>query len=266
MANNKVYFAQPWGGLGDQLAYSNLPRLYAEKGSKFYVSYLNYSRNKEITDLVWRGNKFVENVSSFKLPNVGYIMFNKNQVVNNEYNAIQIINALHGFEPGNGFPDIYIDEQKYEKYKFLNVADLNAISLQHTQPRKYDLEYLDSLEEELNTSKFKILEFPKIYKKEESNNRRISINSLDSLIATLLSTENFHCLNSGSHTLAATLKHYFGYPKKIICYRADYDIDLEELGYWYSNVEYKYIPTVENNEFYYPRKIKYYQKILNFFL
>ena len=43
-----VYFAQPWGGLGDNFVFSNLPRLYDNIGIGFNLSFLNYERNSEI--------------------------------------------------------------------------------------------------------------------------------------------------------------------------------------------------------------------------
>ena len=64
---NKVIFGQPWGGLGDNLAYSNLPQLYSQAGKEFYISRFNYVRNKEIYDLVWKRNPFV-NKKVFYLP------------------------------------------------------------------------------------------------------------------------------------------------------------------------------------------------------
>ena len=35
----KVYFGQPWGGLGDNLQFTTLPKLFSEKGVDFL--YLN---------------------------------------------------------------------------------------------------------------------------------------------------------------------------------------------------------------------------------
>ena len=37
----KVYFGQPWGGLGDNLQFTTLPRLFSEKGVDFFVSQHN---------------------------------------------------------------------------------------------------------------------------------------------------------------------------------------------------------------------------------
>jgi hypothetical protein len=53
-----VFFGQPWGGLGDNLQFTTLPKLYAEKGYNFYskgkiiinkiYSFINILNNKII--------------------------------------------------------------------------------------------------------------------------------------------------------------------------------------------------------------------------
>ena len=49
---SNVYFAQPWGGLGDNLQFTTLPRLFHERGIDFYLSVQNTYRNPEIYDFV----------------------------------------------------------------------------------------------------------------------------------------------------------------------------------------------------------------------
>lgn len=265
MSQNKIFLAQPWGGLGDQLAYSNLPRLYAEQGYEFNLSFMNHSRNKEITKYVWKNNKFVKRINSIHIPNAGYMMFNKKIVDGTKYNAVQTINVLHGFKAGEGYPEINIENVLRNNAYYENIVDLNAISLFHTQPRKYDPNYLSNLKRELNNNGFINLKFPNIYNLTKSIDNDLEINSLEILISTLLNTENFHCLNSGSHSLAATLKYQFGSPKNIICYRADYDKEIKDLGYRYKNIEYRYIPTIVNENYKYSKKTLFYQRLLNYF-
>tara|TARA_Y100000389_G_scaffold205107_1_gene263264 strand:+ start:5283 stop:6086 length:804 start_codon:yes stop_codon:yes gene_type:complete len=261
----KIYFAQPWGGLGDSLGYSNLPRLYKEKGIPFQVSFLNYSRNREIHNLVWKQNKFVDEKVSFRSPNAGYVMFNKAHVNNPSYNIVQTINALHGFEPGNGYPEIHIKNPNLGKQKLSSVADLNAYSLFNTQGLIYDQKYVDSLRLNLSSDGTKILDFPNIYSEEKKIHNSISITSIDSLVSTLLSTDVFYCLNSGSHTLAAALKNSFGSPKKIVSFLPDSDIkNLKDWGYIYDNVEYKITPSVKNLNPHLPLKMRAYKRTLDY--
>ena len=48
----KVYFGQPWGGLGDNLQFTTLPRLFSEKGVDFFVSQHNTYRILRYTNSV----------------------------------------------------------------------------------------------------------------------------------------------------------------------------------------------------------------------
>ena len=61
---SRVIFSQPWGGLGDNLAFSNLPKLYNEIGSSFYLSVINNCRNNAIKKICWENNSFVKNSQS----------------------------------------------------------------------------------------------------------------------------------------------------------------------------------------------------------
>ena len=265
MGIKKIYFAQPWGGLGDSLGYSNLPRLYHEKEILFEVSLLNYSRNEEIHNLVWKQNKFVGKKVSLKIPNAGYVMFNRNHVNDPNYNIVQTINALHGFDPGSGYPEIHIKTQYLQNGKYSSVADLNAFSLLNTQGLIYDQKYLEDLKIKLINNGVKILDFPNIYSQAKQNDNSISITSIDNLVSILLSTDVFYCLNYGSHTLAATLKNSFGSPKKIISFLPDSDIkNLKDWGYVYDNVEYDTIPSKENSNPYLPSKMRIYKRILDY--
>jgi hypothetical protein len=64
------------GGLGDNLAYSALPRLYKGAGARRVLisTRTNYgeplSRNPEVLELVWRSNPFVDGITD-EAPNVG---------------------------------------------------------------------------------------------------------------------------------------------------------------------------------------------------
>lgn len=264
MIGKKIYLAQPWGGLGDQLAYSNLPRLYSKKNYEFNISFLNYSRNSEITDFVWKNNKYVNNTKAYKIPNAGYVMFNKKTIDSTNLNSVQTINVLHGFEAGDGFPEIYLKDFNKEKLIYKNICDLNMITMNQHTDRMYDPKSIKELINYLNNNKFHFLTFPNIYKDVNSSLNSIKIESLQKLISILLKTENFYCLSSGSHSLAATLKSQFGVPKKIVCYNPDFD-NTPMQGYWYSNVEYKSLPTVKNLNKKISRNTRHYQKLLNFF-
>lgn len=223
-----VNFSQPWGGLGDNLQFSNLPKLYNSIGTKFFISIFNYTRNKEIEDLVWIKNDFVSRNKRI-FPNVGYkVLIDSNfRLVNQEYNNIQNINVLHGFEPGLGFPEFNLSEYnlKNQSKEFDLILDVNAFSLFKGGVHLYDEEEFNNMINSYTSASSIELIFPNLYKKNIVNktSNKLEIYRLKDLIEVLLNTKTFVCLNSGSHVLAAGLKEMTGSPKNIISFNNFYD-------------------------------------------
>ena len=58
-----------YGGLGDHLFYSHIPKLAKERGHKVFVSTRSVFRNPEYMDLIWKRNKYVTGVTD--LPGTG---------------------------------------------------------------------------------------------------------------------------------------------------------------------------------------------------
>ena len=220
MNKKKVVFAQPWGGLGDNLQFSNLPKLYTSKNFQFQISYINHERNKNIYDFCWKSNPYYSGKTISK-PNIGWNKWidNYTQVLNNkDLNAIQVINVCHGFEPGDGYPSIYLDSN-YESRPtdFEYVADFNAIS---SIPSEIGWK---NLYDHIKNYDYTSLNFPTV--KDLKNNsdyfssdKSIDVNSIFETIDILSRTETFICLYSGSQTLAAALKNKIGRPNNIISF------------------------------------------------
>ena len=56
LSAKKIIIYQPYGGLGDNLAFSTLPELFNNKGIMCYIHINNSTRNDdEVYDLVWGG-------------------------------------------------------------------------------------------------------------------------------------------------------------------------------------------------------------------
>ncbi len=217
---DKVIFSQPWGGLGDNLSFSNLPKLYNEIDSNFYLSVLNNCRNKDIKEICWDNNSYVKK-SQRLIPNIGYKTMLKNgfKLYNKKFNIIQNINILHGFDSGNGLPEIELkDFQKSNIAKFELILDLNASSLFSETNNSYNIKSLTESINEFQSKKALDLIYPNIYtnKLPISNNANLEINSMSHLIDVLLLTDVFVCFNSGSHVLASAVKELTGRPNKII--------------------------------------------------
>ena len=258
-----VYFAQPWGGLGDNFVFSNLPRLYDNIGIGFNLSFLNYERNSEIKKTVWKSNPFVKSKLSLNYPNIGSRKLNKFEIKEHNLNVVQKINIYHGFEKGDGYPDIYLEKDELPSLKYQIVIDFNAFSMFNTQETIYDLDKLLELRFELNNPDSYFLNYPNLYKTEETKENLISSDSINDLIEILLSTETFYCLNSGSHCLAAVLKKNYGYPKKIVSYLPNLELnDLYSFGHVYENVDYLSTPGLKNDNISMPRKMRIYTGLI----
>jgi len=129
MIKDKILY-QPWGGLGDNLQYSTLPKKYSELGINFYISNINTYRNNEIYDLVWGLNPYVKGISN-NPPNIGDIKFemkypDKNVIYNQEYN--------HGLNPTNEIPEVYYRPNLLRELKDTIIIDLNSISIPPVSP------------------------------------------------------------------------------------------------------------------------------------
>lgn len=268
---NKVIFGQPWGGLGDNLAYSNLPRLYNQADKEFYISHFNYVRNKEIYDLVWKRNPFVIKKSILP-PNVGSkISLVDDSHIDEKLNIIQNINIKHGFNAGNGYPQIFINSEIISRrIEYKNVADFSGFSIFNTVGSSYNLNELKNIEKRLIRD-IPFLTYSKLNKQSTTtenrlSSNRINIESINSLIKVLTSTETFYCLNSGSHVLAAYLKYKFGTPKNIISYYPGIDSKERVLGkYLFDNVNYKNVSIMKNTEAKPTKKIEFYTRLYDYF-
>jgi len=271
MKNDTVIFGQPWGGLGDNLAYSNLPKLYSNVGIKFKISYFNSSRNREIFNFVWKNNEYYKG-RSFLFPNIGSNISLKNDIkVESKFNIVQNINIKHGFEPGDGYPLINLHSiiLKNER-KFETVADLSGYSIFKTAGFSYDINELDEIKEKLISEGTPFLNYKNLKRgtvdlNNKKNKNLIQIDSINSLVKILSNTDVFICLNSGSHVIAATLKNLTGYPKKIISYYPGLDSGKKVLGnYLFDNVKYINTGIMENNKAQPSKKILFYSKFYDY--
>lgn len=293
---NKVIFSQPWGGLGDNLACTNLPELFYKSEVAFYISRLNYTRNKDIHELCWGHNEFVKKLKK-TIPNIGFKTFEESgyKVFDQKYNSVQNTNVTHGFDPGYGYPTIKLPSNiKYKSNEhFDHVVDFQAYSIFNDSEFSYEEESFKEKVKYYTTSNSFSLAYPNLYDSDIKNKNIIKVNNLNRLVSILLKTNTFVCLNSGSHVLASTLKNITGFPKNIISFNNIKDLNVEIQNhsivnkrglFYFDNVKYEKINIVKKNlnklEFKesqditkniskslkYHRKIFYYQKKINTFL
>tara|TARA_B100001093_G_C26859867_1_gene1029469 strand:+ start:2674 stop:3480 length:807 start_codon:yes stop_codon:yes gene_type:complete len=266
MNRNTVVLAQPWGGLGDNLQYSNLPKLYNNQNYDFKISYFNFERNKNIYNFCWKLNPYSSGKTIMK-PNIGWNKWIDNYkavLKNRELNAIQVINVCHGFEAGDGYPSIYLDNNyNLRPIDFKFVADFNAIS---SIPSENGWNYIF---DQIKNYKYTSLQFPTV--KDLKNNsdffeskENINVNSIFDTIDILSRTDTFICLYSGSQTLAAALRKKIGRPNKIISFIPNPEqIEKYDGRFMFDNVDYETIDGNHEGKMN-DKKIEKYTKILNY--
>jgi hypothetical protein len=259
----KVVFGQPWGGLGDNLQYSNLPKLYHDSGKKFYVSAFNNVRNKNIRKFCWENNPY--NFGTvYQKPNIGWKKWiDNNQAFEeiDDLNIIQKINLMHGFDKGLGYPTLNISKElSRSKVKYSYIVDLNAIS---TVPNEAGWEEINDV---IKDRKLININYPSVknlspYPDYFNFDKQMNIISINDLVETLSKTETFVCLNSGSHTIAAGLKNLIGRPKNILSFfPGGKDISLPYGRFWFENIDYINIDGGQMN-LVKERKLRIYEKV-----
>jgi hypothetical protein len=129
-ANNYLIITQEFGGLGDHLLYSHIPRLAKQSGhySKVFISEFSEYRNLIYKEAVWSSNPYVDGfVFSFdKLYRSNYKLVKSNQVLSTK------LAALYGLPTiVDNPPEIYYNphyDLELSQYKNKIILDLNSLS------------------------------------------------------------------------------------------------------------------------------------------
>ena len=174
------------------------------------------------------------------------------------------MNVCHGFEPGDGYPSIYLDgNYKSRPIDFEFITDLNAISSIPTENGwKNVYDYIKNYE-------FTSLNYPTVNDLKNNldyfdSNKSIDVYSISETIDILSRTETFICLYSGSQTLAAALKNKIGRPNNIISFiPSPQKITQLEGRFMFDNIEYQTIDGNHDGKIN-DKKINNYTKILTF--
>jgi len=229
MINNKVLY-QPWGGLGDNLQYSTLPRRFAELGIDFFISNKNTYRNREIYELVWGLNPYVKGISSENF-NSGDITFNivdtnKSIIYNQEYS--------HGLEPINEIPEIYYKPNYIDIVKDIILVDWNSISLRHGVPVNLK-EYINYVypNKKIIIPSFNTKLANSVFKADIEYDDIIEIKSIFHYCDLIHSCYHFICTFSGQSVLASSLNK-----KETTCFMEE---RFKYNNYQFPNINYQII-------------------------
>lgn len=198
-----IIIYQPWGGLGDNLAFSTLPKLYTEAGYDVYISKTNVYRNPEIYDLVWKLNPYVKGESDLP-PNAGS---NRGYQIFCEDNCMRNMELTHGLSTGTSkYPEIYYKPTILPEFEDCLVYDITSISSLYTD--EFIKSRFESVFKKYPNLKRKLVKFKNI------NNRPspdfeddiIEVNSIFEYCDIINSCKVFVSLLSGSSALASAIK------------------------------------------------------------
>lgn len=208
--NKKVIFKVEYGGLGDHLFYSALPRILKEQklANEVYISDQSNFRNPAIFDLIWKGNPHLDGISAEGPTPLLDIKESKEQKI------VNIIFERFGLHSDHEFPvevyqELELPPNPGEKYIDLNyVSFVGAFSfLDKIQVYRQYPDYIM-----INPDKLISFLFPK--------RKKIFTKSLLEYAALIASSSAFVTLASGGATLASALNKpsiiYYGYGQSTI--------------------------------------------------
>ena len=208
----KAYF----GGLGDSLQFSTLPRRFSELGHEVYLVDDAPFRGTETKQLVWDNNPYIlgqKNID-WKLGDT------PGTVYENKFDSfIKNWEHIHGLIPINDFPEIY--------YKPLWVDNIEGIIDISTITLSYNITALindikDYISLNYPTLNFKIVSSKHSQITDNHGFEVIELESLNNYVDIINSCKVFISVHSGQHALAAALRNT-NKEFKQVCYMPEHD-------------------------------------------
>jgi hypothetical protein len=245
----KAVISQPWGGLGDNLAYSTLPELFHKKGYDVYIHKDNNVRNHEIFDLIWGHNPYIKGITD-EPANAGECKNSNWPPETDNEHFLHRIELSHGLERTSDYPKIYYISKTIDELYNVVLIDLTGSS-QVYGLEKY-IEFIDYFVPLLNNDKsVKIVTFENhtinpifesvygylLSKKE--NIGYYKINSLMHYCDSLKSCDTVIIINSGINSLVSAVKQNEDRPTVLSYYQFGHFTPEAMNGYYtYKNIEY----------------------------
>lgn len=238
-----VIFGQPWGGLGDNLQFTTLPRLFSDIGEEFYISIHNQYRNSEIYDFCWRHNPYVlGTVDHF--PTVGACAPDIGKGITN--NIVSAAEIRHGFSGDGRYPEIYYDAKIVDGMEDKILVDLSAHTLiKNGLDKFYNVDSLFDLvdgsipRENVRFVTFKNIDIPYLSGGFDFEEQEIEIESIFQYADLIHSSKEYYCLYSGGNAMAAAVKNKSNSNVKINCFlHGTVQEHLDKAFFIFDNVNY----------------------------
>jgi hypothetical protein len=230
--------SQPYGGLGDNLAYSTLPERLSEHGVECYISDKNTYRNNDIKELIL-SNPYIKGISS-KIANAGDInghIFDKLLPISIGF--IERIEIAHGLEPKNHRPIIYYKPKHIASLSDKILIDIGSITADI--PRDALIDYIKFIIQKYKYATTDLMQivFPNPVATKNTfiinDLEKITVNNLFYYCDALNSAYAFITVNSGAQSLAVAIKNF---DSNLLIHSYALPIHYNWRNYIYNDVEY----------------------------
>jgi hypothetical protein len=243
LKKQKTLTLDVWGGLGDNLQVSTIPRRFYEKfGYKgVYISNSVPWRNKEIKELVWDLNPYIAGFTDKKGVNIadaGLIQYDGTT------HWIANMEKIYQFTaPFSKTPEIYYDMSSKDNFNVCNkiIVDLTASNenntMDKTNYRKNMKKYFDQLQDKITIVRLNNIKTDKTfidYTDEiisSKNYEFIDINNIYEYCQIIKNCKKYICSFSGNHCLAAAIRKDFTCFAPNIYYNMKYFIFESQITY-----------------------------------
>lgn len=243
--NKKILYVD-FGGLGDHLAFSTIPKVCHENGYEFYLSNRSKFRHTDTLELVWKLNPYFKGLTNEE-PNCGH--GNYTNLENFNYNL-----SLHrNFEIKMGFENtvlennskygiIYYVPKKLIEYNECILLDLHSFSQTNYNSEKIKSEiskYINCKIISIIPSYGTPVEMNDFFK--TFNIEYITTKDIFNYCDLIFSCKKFICLWSGGSVLASIIKNQYKPDLEIDCFTFNTDLNwgvTDKLMFWYENINY----------------------------
>ena len=240
---SEIIIGQPWGGLGDNLQFTTLPKLFHEAGHQVCISKFNIYRNKEIYDFCWSDNPYISSVAADQYNAGSVAMSIEKRKTDNVVSAAEI---RHGFEGTGRYPEIYYEPKKLKGWSNKVLVDLSAHTLIEqgidTWYNKDDLSHLINTRiphKNVYFVIFKNVNFKSLSDRFDYEKNEVEVESIFHYADLIHSCKELYCLYSGVNSMAAAVKNKSGSEVKITCFlHGTKQEEIDKSHFIFDNVNY----------------------------
>lgn len=242
-----------WGGLGDHLQFTTLPKLFTQNGYDFYISDKSEYRDKTHYDLIWGSNPYVIGITEEE-PNCGHIenwgvASNTTVQFNESLSIHKNIENLYGMNGNSDYPKIYYNPNNLKEYNDCIFLDLNAASVaNYSHNINVILNHIEAFKNEKVIYALSENSYGKsvidINLLNSYGFKPIQTNGIFNYTDLIYSSKRFICLWSGGAHLSTAIKQSYKSELQIDCLKADSGVPgwgtTNKSLFWYDCVNYIY--------------------------